>query len=100
MSYFRPTDRVLIAGDALVTLKINSWTGLLLQRPGLSGPPWYTTWNRQAARQSIQRLARLNPAVLAGGHGEPMTGAGTAAAIAAFAGLTGTAGSARRAAPP
>lgn len=87
--------RVLIAGDALVTLEINSWTGLLPHRPGLSGPPWYTTWNRQTARQSIQRLARLSPAVLAGGHGEPMTGAGTAAAVAAFAALTGVAGTAR-----
>ena len=37
VSFFRPTDRVLIAGDASVTLKINAWTGLLLQRPGLSG---------------------------------------------------------------
>jgi glyoxylase-like metal-dependent hydrolase (beta-lactamase superfamily II) len=95
VSFFRPAGRVLIAGDALVTLEINSWTGLLRQRPGLSGPPWYTTWNRQAARQSIQRLARLSPAVLAGGHGEPMTGTGTAAAVAAFAALTGTAGTAR-----
>jgi glyoxylase-like metal-dependent hydrolase (beta-lactamase superfamily II) len=74
VSYFRPDDRVLITGDALVTLKMNSLTGLLLQRPGLSGPPWYTTWNRPAARQSIDRLARLEPTVLAGGHGQPMTG--------------------------
>jgi glyoxylase-like metal-dependent hydrolase (beta-lactamase superfamily II) len=87
VSYFRPADRVLIAGDALVTVKINSLAGLLLPRPGLSGPPWYTTWNRRAAGQSIGRLARLEPAVLAGGHGNPMTGTGTAAAVSAFAGL-------------
>lgn len=88
VSYFRPEDRVLIAGDALVTVKINSLTGLLLPRPGLSEPPWYTTWNRRAARQSIGRLARLKPAVLGGGHGTPMTGTETAAAVSAFAGLT------------
>lgn len=57
VSFFRPADRVLIAGDALVTLKINSWTGLLLQRPGLSGPPWYTTWNRQAGSQAVHPAA-------------------------------------------
>jgi glyoxylase-like metal-dependent hydrolase (beta-lactamase superfamily II) len=86
VSYFRAGDRVLISGDALVTLQVNSWTGLLLQRPGLSGPPWYTTWSPRAARESIERLARLKPTVLAGGHGWPMTGDGTAEALLAYAG--------------
>jgi glyoxylase-like metal-dependent hydrolase (beta-lactamase superfamily II) len=87
VSYFRPADRVLITGDAVVTMRMNSVTGLLLQRPGLSGPPWYTTWNRRSARQSIRRLAQLEPAVLAGGHGQPMTGAEAARALKTFAGL-------------
>lgn len=88
VSFFRPRDRVLITGDALVTMKMNSLTGLLMQRPGISGPPLYTTWNRRAARDSVDRLARLEPAVLAGGHGKPMTGTDTAAVLSAFAGLT------------
>ena len=88
VSYFRPGDRALITGDALVTLRLNSWSGLFLGRPGLSGPPWYTTWSRRAARESVERLARLEPTVLAGGHGKPMTGPGTAAAVRAFARLT------------
>jgi glyoxylase-like metal-dependent hydrolase (beta-lactamase superfamily II) len=87
VSYFRATDRVLITGDALVTLRVNSWAGLLVQQAGLSGPPWYTTWSSQAARESIERLARLEPTVLAGGHGRPMTGAGTAEALSAYAAL-------------
>ena len=87
VSYFRPHDRVLISGDALVTMKLNSWSGLLLQRPGLSGPPWYTTWSRRAAEESVGTLARLDPTVLAGGHGRPMTANGTAATLRAFAGL-------------
>jgi len=85
VSYFRPSDRVLISGDALMTLKVNSWSGLLLQRPGLSGPPWYTTWNRRAAKDSVEALARLEPAVLAGGHGLPLTGPETAPRLRAFA---------------
>ena len=85
VSYFRAGDRVLISGDALVTLKVNSLAGLLLQRPGLSGPPGYTTWSPRAARESIKRLAHLEPAVLAGGHGRPMTGSGTAASLSAYA---------------
>jgi glyoxylase-like metal-dependent hydrolase (beta-lactamase superfamily II) len=87
VSYFRPRDRVLIAGDALVTLRLNSWSGLLLGRPGLSGPPWYTTWSLRAAREPVDPLARLEPTVLAGGHGKPMTGTETAAALSAFARL-------------
>lgn len=85
VSYFRARDRVLITGDALVTLEVNSVAGLLLQRPGLSGPPWYTTWSPRAARESIQRLALLEPTVLAGGHGQPMTGDGTSEALSAYA---------------
>jgi hypothetical protein len=66
--YFRPGDRVLISGGALVTVRVNSVTGLLMRRPGVSGPPWYTTWHPAAARQSPGRLARLEPAVLAAWH--------------------------------
>jgi glyoxylase-like metal-dependent hydrolase (beta-lactamase superfamily II) len=89
VSFFRPGDRVLISGDAVVTVKVNSLTGVLLQRPGLSGPPWYTTWNRGAAKESVRRLAWLRPTVLAGGHGRPMTGSGTAEALTALAGTRG-----------
>jgi glyoxylase-like metal-dependent hydrolase (beta-lactamase superfamily II) len=85
VAFFRPSDRVLITGDAVVTMKLNSIPGLLLQRQGLSGPPWYTSWSWRAAKASVATLARLEPNVLAGGHGTPMTGAGTAAALHAFA---------------
>lgn len=84
VSFFRRRDRVAITGDALVTLKLNSWTGLVLQRPGLSEPPWYTTWDRRAARDSVGRLVELEPTVLAGGHGFPMGGTDTARALRAF----------------
>jgi glyoxylase-like metal-dependent hydrolase (beta-lactamase superfamily II) len=86
VAFFRSSDRVLITGDAVVTLQLNSVSGLILQRQGLSGPPWYTTWSRRAARESVATLAGLTPSVLAGGHGMPMVGAGTADALRAFAG--------------
>ena len=85
VAYFRRQDRVLVSGDALATFKINSVWGLLLARDGLSGPPWYTTWNREAARRSIRILADLNPCVLAGGHGRPLLGGQTAAVLRSFA---------------
>jgi len=85
VSFFRASDRVLITGDAVVTVKVNSLAGLLLGRQGLSGPPRYTSWSWPAARESVATLARLEPNVLAGGHGTPLTGPGTAGALRAFA---------------
>jgi len=85
ISFFRPADRVLVTGDALVTLKVNSISGLVRQRQGLSGPPWYTSWSWRAAKASIATLAGLEPTVLAGGHGVPLAGAGTARAVRLFA---------------
>lgn len=85
VSFFRPTDRVLITGDALVMLQVNSISGLLAGREGLSGPPRYTTWDWRRAKVSVAALARLEPLVLAGGHGTPLRGPGTAAALHEFA---------------
>ena len=87
VSFFQPADRVLISGDALVTVKIDTVINLLLRREGLSGPPWYTTWDREAALASIVALARLRPTVVAGGHGTPLTGTDTPQRVAAFLGL-------------
>lgn len=84
VSFFRAEDRIVITGDALVTLRVNAISGLLLQQPGLSGPPWYTTWSWAAAKESVVRICALEPAVVAGGHGIPMTGTGTADAVRRF----------------
>jgi glyoxylase-like metal-dependent hydrolase (beta-lactamase superfamily II) len=85
VAYVRARDRVVLSGDAILTLEVNTWAGILRQRQGLSGPPWYTTWDRQAAIASISEIADLEPSILAGGHGLPLTGPGTAAAVHAFA---------------
>lgn len=77
VALFRPADRVLISGDALVNLRLNSVRGLLRQQPGLSGPPWYSTWDPAAAGASIQHIAALHPRVLGPGHGRPLTGPDT-----------------------
>jgi glyoxylase-like metal-dependent hydrolase (beta-lactamase superfamily II) len=88
-AYYRRSDRVLIAGDAVVTVELNSLWGMLLwflRRSGqkVSGPPWYSTWKWQQAKQSATVLAALGPHVLATGHGTPMFGAGIAQALRAF----------------
>ena len=89
VAFFRTSDRVLITGDALLTVDLNSFWGFLLwalrqNRQRVSGPPWYSTWNRQAAKESVAALARLEPRVLAPGHGVPMKGKGTTQELHAF----------------
>jgi glyoxylase-like metal-dependent hydrolase (beta-lactamase superfamily II) len=88
VAYVRARDHVVVSGDAILTLEVNTWAGLLRQRQGLSGPPWYTTWDRRAAIASIREIAELEPSVLATGHGLPLAGPGTAAAVRAFADRT------------
>jgi glyoxylase-like metal-dependent hydrolase (beta-lactamase superfamily II) len=90
VSFFRPSDRVLITGDAVLTTHLNSLWSFLLWGSGrnkhkLSGPPWYTTWSWQAAKKSVASLVGLEPRVLACGHGLPMRGSGTARELRAFA---------------
>jgi glyoxylase-like metal-dependent hydrolase (beta-lactamase superfamily II) len=74
----------LITGDAVLTLNFNSLWDLLRWKQRVSGPPWISTWNWPAAKQSVAALARLDPQVLAPGHGTPMANA-TAAKLRALA---------------
>ena len=90
VALFRPVDRVLITGDAIVTVDLNSFPGFLLwslrvKRQGISGPPWYSTWNKEAAKKSVAVLAGLKPRVLASRHGVPTSGDSVAVELSAFA---------------
>jgi glyoxylase-like metal-dependent hydrolase (beta-lactamase superfamily II) len=85
VAYVRAADRVALTGDALVTLLVNSPSGFVRGRQGLSSPPWYTTWDAREADASIEAIAALEPAVVGGGHGRPMSGPGTPAAVRSFA---------------
>jgi glyoxylase-like metal-dependent hydrolase (beta-lactamase superfamily II) len=72
VSLWRQQDRTLIAGDALTTTDIESWSAQLTWRKHLEGPPAFFTPDWPAAQASIARLAELEPAVIAAGHGFPM----------------------------
>jgi glyoxylase-like metal-dependent hydrolase (beta-lactamase superfamily II) len=90
VAFFRTSDRVLITGDAIVTVDLNSFWGFLLwslrlNKQRVSGPPWYSTWNWRAAKESVTALAGLEPRVLASGHGVPMSGDEIARELHAFA---------------
>jgi glyoxylase-like metal-dependent hydrolase (beta-lactamase superfamily II) len=88
--FLRTNDRVLIAGDAVVTVNLNSIWGFLLwgvrrNKQRVSGPPWYSTWDWRAAKKSVALLAGLEPRVLATGHGVPMSGEEIARELRTFA---------------
>jgi glyoxylase-like metal-dependent hydrolase (beta-lactamase superfamily II) len=79
VAFFKPNDQLLISGDAIVTVDLNSLWGILLwglriTKQKVAAPPWYSTWNKRSAKESVAMLASLKPRVLASGHGVPMTG--------------------------
>lgn len=80
VSFFRPADGVLIAGDAVLTA---GFGGLAPWRHRLSLPPWATSLDWAETKRSVKRLAELSPRLLAPGHGRPMADA--AARLARFA---------------
>ncbi len=84
VSLYRADDRVLISGDALLTLQVNALAGIAMGRQGLSAPPWYTTADPEAASTSLRTIADLEPRLLAPGHGQPLTGPDTAGRIHRF----------------
>jgi len=74
ISLFREQDRFLIAGDAFTTVKQESFLAVLTQEKEIHGPPQYFTVDWEQARQSVSRLAALEPAAAVTGHGLPMRG--------------------------
>jgi glyoxylase-like metal-dependent hydrolase (beta-lactamase superfamily II) len=74
VSLFRDDDRTLIAGDAFITTRQESFFSVATQRPEMTGPPAYFTSDWEAARLSVQRLAGLFPTTMATGHGLPVAG--------------------------
>ena len=85
VAFFRPDDRVLISGDAVLTVNVNSVRDLLARRQQVAGPPYISSWNWPAAKRSVDVLTSLRPDVLAGGHGRPMTRPAAAAGLTSFA---------------
>jgi glyoxylase-like metal-dependent hydrolase (beta-lactamase superfamily II) len=74
VSLFRDTDRLLIAGDAVVTTRQESAIAVATQREEIGGPPMYYTPDWESARRSVETIAELAPEILATGHGRPLSG--------------------------
>jgi glyoxylase-like metal-dependent hydrolase (beta-lactamase superfamily II) len=86
VSFFRSADQTLIVGDAFCTTKPESFfDAAVSQPPELHGPPAYFTSDWNQAAQSIRRLAKLHPRVVAPGHGKPLAGREMEATFSQFA---------------
>jgi glyoxylase-like metal-dependent hydrolase (beta-lactamase superfamily II) len=85
VSFFRESDRVLLAGDAFATMNMDSWTSLLSRWKELAraGAPFNYDWD--ATRESVQELADLRPRVVGCGHGRPMNDEGLPDRLERFA---------------
>jgi hypothetical protein len=85
VALFREQDRVLLAGDAVVTVDLDSTLAVLTKKRGVYRPPSPATYDWNAAEKSIRLLADLRPYTLATGHGLPLSGPQVAPMLDEFA---------------
>jgi glyoxylase-like metal-dependent hydrolase (beta-lactamase superfamily II) len=69
VAFWRESDGTLVAGDVCFNLSLKTF------RYGLRQPPGPLTVDPERNRQSIRRLAELEPSVACFGHGPPVTDA-------------------------
>jgi len=75
VSFYRPSDGVIVAGDAVTTTRQESMIAAITQRETVWRPPAFFTSDWASAQRSVERLALLEPHALASGHGRAMYGA-------------------------
>ncbi len=73
--FYRKSDGVLLAGDAVTTMNIDNLLDMLIKKQEVCRPPAPATTDWEQARRSVQLLAGLKPKLIAAGHGKPMAGA-------------------------
>ena len=74
VSLFRESDRVLLAGDAFVTVRADSFYKAIFQKAEINGPPPFFTTDWAVAHDSVKKLAALKPDIAVTGHGPAMEG--------------------------
>jgi glyoxylase-like metal-dependent hydrolase (beta-lactamase superfamily II) len=75
VAFFREQGRVLLAGDAVTTMDLDSFFATITKRKQVCRPPVPATHDWPTARESVRLLAALRPSVIAAGHGAPMSDA-------------------------
>ncbi len=74
ISLYNREKRILLAGDAMTTVKQESFTAVLTQRYSLNGPPAYFTPDKKEAKKSIINLLQRPIECLVTGHGPIIKG--------------------------
>ncbi len=74
VSFWRQADRLLLSGDAFISTNQESAYAVAVQAPELHGPPMYYTVDFVAARDSVRKLAALEPKIAVTGHGPALQG--------------------------
>jgi glyoxylase-like metal-dependent hydrolase (beta-lactamase superfamily II) len=85
VSLWRERDRLLIAGDAVITTAQESAYASVTQAPEMHGPPMYFTPDWIAARMSVRAIDALSPETVITGHGAAMRGQEMRQALAELA---------------
>ncbi|MDP4098711.1 MBL fold metallo-hydrolase [Paenibacillus sp. P96] len=75
VSLFRSADRMLVSGDAIISVKQESALDVIQQDGEIHGPPTYFTTDWAAAKRSVELLAEYRPAAAVTGHGPVLRGA-------------------------
>lgn len=74
ISLWREEDRLLIAGDAIVTTKQESAFSVMTQKEEVSGPPKYFTPDWVTSANTVKAILELKPEIIASGHGHTLYG--------------------------
>lgn len=85
VSLWNAEQRVLLAGDAFSTVDLDSLQAMALKTPSFAPPPRPFTYDWAQTRDSVRRVADLEPLVVGAGHGEPMAGDHVARELKEFA---------------
>lgn len=72
ISLYRAEDSLLVAGDAITTVKQDNLKDVLTQKQAIYGPPRYFTTNWAQVKDSIRKLLALKPEIITTGHGRPL----------------------------
>lgn len=81
VAFFNARDSVLLAGDAITTVDLDSWIAVMTNERKVCRPPAPFTCDWKQAHASVRQLAELAPAHIACGHGVPMSGPETPAQL-------------------
>jgi glyoxylase-like metal-dependent hydrolase (beta-lactamase superfamily II) len=85
ISLYRTGEGTLLAGDGFCTTSPGAFFQPVDEPPALHAPPSFCTSDRDKAKRSVEKLAKLGAVTLAPGHGRPISGADVPAALSRLA---------------